>query len=884
MFGALKRGRSDGDLEEELRLHLELAADEARKNGEVRAARIRAGGASQAMDALRDQRGLPWFDALVSDVVFGWRQLRRHRGASLAAVLSLGLAIGATTAAFRLVDSVLLRPLPVAEPDRLFFVARTLVNSENRPDYEDDFDYPTFRKYAAVLSGQAEAMVVGMTAPQQVTFAPSGEPERISRQYVSGNVFPIFGLQPALGRLIAPSDDVTPGAHPVAVISYDYWTRRFARSPDVLGRSFTAGPQRYEIVGVSPKSFTGTEPGRIADVFIPSQMNVQALNSPGWSWFRMWVRPGPGVTAGQIGQMLQTTFRDEHREHLKRFPADTPKQRIEAFLKEDITLFPAASGASGTQKTFRRPLLILGALVALVLLVACTNVANLLTAQAMTRAREMALRVSLGAERWRLIRLVLVESALLAICAAAVGALIAWWSPPFVVSMLTTIDNPVRMNFDVDWRTLAFLAALTLAVTGLFGLVPALRASSVAPVGALKGGEDPHAHRRVTKVLVGAQMALCVFVLFVAGLFAATLERLTSYPLGYSHQRVVVVATETRGKTTPLEAWIQVADQLRAAPGVESVAFAGWPLMSGNGWTISARIPGGSVEPRPSQVLDVSPGFLETMKIDLIAGRDFRPGDAQPRVDDKEQPRPGVAIVNETFAKTYFNGENPVGRWVSIRTAKDVEVRLDIIGWARDATYRSIREPRRPGIYLPIENRNNAVFLVRTAGDPLALVSTLRAEVSRANPDFRVRMTGMQSQLVQQQMVRERLLATLSGFFAAVTLLLAAIGLYGVLNAGVIQYRREIGIRMALGARAGHVVRGVAAGIFVMVALGSAIGLAGGLAFGRLIEGLLFQIKASDPTSIVVPLLMLAAAAGLATLAPAIRAVRIDPAQTLRSE
>ena len=281
--------------------------------------------------------------------------------------------------------------------------------------------------------------------------------------------------------------------------------------------------------------------------------------------------------------------------------------------------------------------------------------------------------------------------------------------------MLATIDNPVRMNFDVDWRALAFLATLTLIVTALFGLVPAFRASAVAPLGALKGGEDSHSHRRLTKALVGAQMAFCVFVLFVAGLFAATLDRLSSYPLGYSPQRVVVLAAETRSKTTPAETWAQVADRLRGTPGVESVAFAGWPLMSGNGWSMTARVPGGAVEPRSSQVLDVSPGFLETMKIELIAGRDFRPGDTQPRVDDKGQPVPGVAIVNETFARAYFNAENPVGRWVSIRTA-DVDVRLDIIGWARDATYRSIREPRRPGIYLPIENRSNGAFMVQDRG------------------------------------------------------------------------------------------------------------------------------------------------------------------------
>src|SRR3954468_4968438 len=433
-IGAFYERRSDDDLEQELASHVALAQEAAERRGEStsgaqRAVRVRSGGTTQAMEALRDQRALPWIHALSSDIVFGWRQLNKHRSASGAAILSLGLAIGATTAGFRLVDAVLLRPLPVRDPGSLSYVAFTIHDSQNRPDELDDFDYPTFQKYAEVIGPRADVMIVGFSAPQENVLV-SGEPETVFRQYLSGNVFPSFGLQPAAGRLLLPSDDDAPGAHAVAVLSYDYWTRRFARAPGAIGQGIRIGRQAFEIVGVAPKGFFGTEPGRTTDLFLPATMNVQALKSPGWSWFRLWVRPKPCVAAAEIQQLLHTAFTDRHRDEVRSFPPDTPSQRIESHLNERIFLVSAGSGASGVQRNFRRPLWILAGLVVLVLLIACTNVANLLLAQALSRGREMALRVSIGAERWRLVRLVLVESALLAIAATAGGTLFGGGGAP----------------------------------------------------------------------------------------------------------------------------------------------------------------------------------------------------------------------------------------------------------------------------------------------------------------------------------------------------------------------------------------------------------------------------------------------------------------------
>ncbi|HEV3199378.1 MAG TPA: ABC transporter permease [Bryobacteraceae bacterium] len=877
-----RQGRLNDELEEELASHVEEAMERGRSAAEVRQA---FGTALYYREQSRDIKLLPWLDALVSDIVFGWRQLNKHRAISAAAIISLALAVGATTASYRLVDAVLLRPLPIAHPERVSFLAYTFIDHDGRPDYHDDFDYPTFRQYRETVADRADLMVVGHPTRQDATLGTAEGPEPFFRQYVSGNVFGVFGLQPAIGRLLTPNDDVTPGGHPVAVLSHDYWTRRFGRDPKIVGQSFRYNNARYEIVGVAPKGFTGTEPGFITDVFIPAMMNAQAINSHGWMWFRIWARPKAGVAPEQIRQPLQAVFTNANRENVKNFRSDTPKSEIDQYLSESILLFPAGSGASGMQKNYRRPLLILACLVALVLVVACANVGNLLAAQAMARAREMALRISIGAGRWRLIQLVLVESALLAVLASAAGALFSWWSAPFVVSMLAPPEDPVRLILGADWRALAFGVALTVLVALGFGLAPALRASSVKPASALKGGDDSLSRRGVMHPLIAVQMALCVLVLFVAGLFVTTFQRLSNHPLGFSHERVLAMETFSSGKKQPPEIWMQVAERLRQTPGVESIALSGWTLLTGNNWTSTVRVPNRAAEPRSPYFLEVSPGFFETMGIGLVDGRDFRPGDASPAVIfGQEQPVAGVGIVNEAFARTYFDGQNPVGRSAQVSQGKYPAVQMQVVGYVRDAAYSLVREPVRPTVYVPIQEKDGATFVIRTAGDPRALAPELRRAPQESRPDFRVRNIDFQSALVRRQMIRERLLATLSFFFGVVALVLAVIGLYGVLNYSVIQQRREIGIRMALGARSGHVVGRVTTGMLAMVSLGSAIGLAGGLASGRFVEALLFEVKATDLGIVVVPLLTLLGAAVLAAVPPVIRAVRIDPAQTLRSE
>ena len=886
LAGAVRRSRSDADLEEELRLHLALAADDEQKRGHRpfeagRAARVRAGGVTQAMEMLRNQRSLPAVDALVADLVFGWRQIVRHRTASLSAILSLGLALGATMAAFRLVDAVLLRPLPVADPSRLFVITKTFRDADDRPDDRDDFDYPTYRKYVAATGDQADLMVMGSAARQAVLIGPE-EPETAVRQFVSGNVFATLGLRPALGRLLGGTDDVVPNGHPVAVISHDFWQRRFGGDPAVIGRTFRIGRRVIEIVGVAPKGFTGSEPGAVTDFFLPSMMNPEALDHVGWSWFRIWIRPKPGVEPERVQALLRVRFDADQRARVAALAPDTPQSRIDAYFREQVVLRPASAGASALQKSFARPLWILAALAAVLLLIACANVANLLLARAMTRRTEMALRMSIGAARGRLIQMMLMESALLAILACGVGALFAAWAAPFVVSMLTPAERPVRLILDFDWRALALGSTLTFMVTMLFGIAPALRASAITPIEALKQTRGPRRQRRLTEGLVAAQMALCVFLLFGASLFVGTFERLQNTPLGFAPGNLLHLEAESRGsQTLPTEVWAQLAAALRDVPRVESAAVAGWAPLTGNRWRGAITVAGRAPQPSSPNWVSVSAGYFETMRTRVIEGREFRAGDVTPGRDESGRPVPGVAIVNETFARVYFDGRSPVGQRVIVN---DSSAPMEIVGMTADAVYFSVREAPHPGVFVPLEPRYGATLLVRTTDAAADLRLLLRREISRIRPDIEVRDVTPVDSFVTQQMTRERLLAALSTFFAVLALLLAMMGMYGVLNYAVTRERREIGLRMALGARPEHVLTLITTRLLGVVCAGALTGVAAGLMFGRAVRTLLFQMEPTDPAALMAPMLALAVAAMLAVLPPAIRAVRIDPAQSIRAE
>ena len=859
--------RGDGlsrEIDEEIQGHIEEAIEQGRDPAEARKA---FGPALRTREECRDFRLLAFLDSLRADTVFGWRQLMKRKVTSAAAVLSLALAIGACTAAFRLIDAILLRPLPVAAPERLYTVARQGVDVDGQVRTADMWAYPDFRLMRAAVKSQAELIAVSYAQPMDVTYQSDAEMEKACVQYVSGWMFDSFGLRPALGRLFTENDDLKPRAHPYAVLSYDYWTRRFARDPKAVGRTFRLDDGLFEIAGVGPEPFTGTEPGTVTDIFLPTMMHPAVVHDD-WTWHRTLARIKPGVALEPVRARLQATSRAFEEERAKGFKGMS-RESIERFLDLKTVLEPAAAGASGLRDDYRMALAAMGVLVALVLLIACANVANLMAAQAAARAREMALRVSIGAGRARLVQLVLVESAWLALLSAALGAWLAWWSAPFVVSRINPPDNPVRLNLPADWRVLAFAVALTLAVTLLFGLAPALRASKVNPANALRGGaSSPHARRRLMHALIAVQVAFCFLVLFVAGLFAATFDRLSHRPMGFSADRILTLDARAPQAQSNVF-WEQAADRLRAAPGVETVALADWPLLTGMSWNGFVSVNGAPPGPILADFMKVSPGWFDTMKIALLAGRDFRPTDATP----------GAAIVNETFARQFFHGENPIGKSI----AKN-ELLFQVVGVAHDSPYRSVREPVTPVVYVPFlspQPRQSATFVVRTAAsNPLALASILRHEVTRA----RVGNLRTQRELVQAQTVRERLLAMLALFFAAVALVLAGIGLYGVLDYSVLQRRREIGIRMAIGAQAGDIARRVIADVFRMVLAGALVGLVLGMLSVRYIATLLYQVKPTDPAMLAIPSAIVLAAALVAALPAVFHAVRIDPVAMLRAD
>ena len=866
--------RLNREIDEELESHIASAIEEGRDPIEARRA---LGPALLYREASRDNQIVAWLDSLRADTVFGWRQLKKNPVTSMAAVLSLALAIGACTSAFRLIDALLLRPLPIVEPDRLYAFLRRSPGADGVLRTFDGAAYPMFRQMRAAAKGQAEVIAISYAERVDLTFGSDPEMEKAYWQYVSGWMFHSFGIRPALGRVLAESDDVTPKGHPVAVLSHDYWTRRFGRDPNVIGRTFRMGTDLYEIAGVSEEGFTGTEPGTLVDVFVPTMMNASVTRADA-TWLRPLIRIEPGTRPQALREQLQAVAMGFEQERAKSFK-DIPKEYLARFLSQTVLLEPAPSGVSGLQTKNRIALKALAVLVGLVLLIACANLANLMTARAAARAREMAMRVSIGAGRGRVLQLVLIESAWIAFLAALTGAVFTWWATPFIVSRMNPPDNPVRLLLPADLRVLGFSVLLALTVTLLFGLAPALRASQVRPAVVLKGGGDPHAKRRLMRGLIAVQVAFCCIVLLIGGLFLATYQQLAHQPTGFSADRLLVLSTVTAKPQLPVY-WSQVAAHLRTLPGIESVTLADRPLLSGgasNGFiSIDGRPPGNVL----AFFRAISPAWLDAMKIPLLDGRDFAEKDIFP----------GAAIVNETFAKTYFSGENPVGRTFSRGTNE----RHLIIGLVRDTRYRNMRDPILPAAFFPFpatdaqghsQPRSEAVLTIRTeAKNPLAMASLLRHEVTRAHSAFRVSSIRSQQEINDAHTVSERLLAMLALFFAAVALLLAGVGLYGVLDYSVLQRRREIGIRMALGARAASVARQVTLDSFVAVLVGAAAGLGCGMAAERYIATLLYRVRATDPTMLALPLALLLFAAVLAVTPPALRAARTDPARTLRAD
>jgi predicted permease len=822
---AVRGERLNREIEEELQSHIEEAIASGRDADEARRVFGSIGSILRQREASHSIRVAEWLESLIADVRFGWRQLCRNKITSVAAVLSLALGIGSCVAAFRLIDALLWRPLPISNANRLYVLSRQMTGLYGKPAEDGHWSTPDFKLMRDAvrtdLKDQADLIAISDADRTDMTWATDDDMEKAHVVYVSGNMFSLFGLEPALGRLLAPTDDRGPGLAPYAVLSWDYWNHRLGRDPRVLGRALHIGDQTFEIIGVGPRDFTGTEKGTVTDIFLPLSMNRFASQDD-ITWHRVFLMLNPGLNSANalepLRQHLSTISRAFQAQCAECLRGMT-KNEIDRYLNQHLVFNPAGAGISDFQNDYRRLLSILGLLAALVLLIACVNVANMMTAQAAARSQEMALRISIGAGRRRLVQLILCESALLAVFASALGAFFAAWSAPFVLSLVNPPDNPARLALPADWRVLLFGFALILLVVLLLGLLPALRASAVRPVVALKGGEDPHAPRRLMRGAIALQISFCVLVLFLSSLFVASFQRLENRPLGFSTDRLLLLET-VAGKGQLPVVWNQTAEALRAVPGVDSVAISGWPLLGRIKINSDISINGAPPSPTPAFFLNVSPSWLSTMKIPITAGRDFRPQDVSP----------GAAIVNETFVKTFFPGlgpdQDPIGRTFSRGANRPLN---KIVGVTPDIPDHDLREPNRAVFYVPFAGIDDksaptvegfATFVVHVnSQNPLSLANSLRQLIAQRHNGLRVSNNTTQLDLVRDQTIRERLIAMLAAFFAAVALLLAGIGLYAVLNYSVLQRRREIGIRMAIGSTRAGIVRLVTVDVFMMIAL-----------------------------------------------------------------
>jgi putative ABC transport system permease protein len=884
VVSVIRSNRLNRDLDDEIRFHLDERIDEHTRAGlsvEEASARARRefGSAALVRDESRDIKLFPRLESILHDVSFATRLWRRNKLVTAAALVSLSLAVGACTAAFSLIDALILRMLPVDEPQSLIYLAlRAPADTRDA----NAFSYPLFREMRAASRPQLRLFALGEQGKRDAVFDDSGDAEKVYGQWVSGDAFAILGVKPALGRVLTSTDDLNPGQHPVAVLSYDFWTRRFGRNPDVLGRWVTIREKPLQIVGVAANGFTGLEPGVMTDLWVPAMMwDERAISEPGSRWLRIWGRIQPGVADEEARTVLQSVFASFAREQAAR-QFEESRDRLDQLLNTRVHLRSAATGRSGLRENFARALWILGAIAALVLLIASMNVASLLVARATARQREMALRASIGAGRGRLIQQALIESGLLALASCVLGAILSIVATPRLVSLISTSAATVRLDVQPDWRVVVFLGGMGILVTFLFGLAPALHASAAAPADALRSGGGRHATRVGRfQPLVTAQIAFSFVVLFVGGLCLASFVKLVRTDLGFDASNLTLVNVTTsptgRDQRQALTPWISLLQRLEQTPGIDSASFSRWGLFEGTGRNKSVRIPGRPVDAYTPWYLQVSPGFLRTMQIPLVAGRDFE-------WRDLGLGAPTAVIVNESFVARYFPGESPMGKRFFRIDGGATLVPQEVIGVVKDAKYTSVREAAPPTVYEPYLPENAAVIQVRTRLELGALVTTLRAEVPRAHAAFRLGDITPQSTLVDNYLVRDRALAVLSAFFSLVASVLVIVGVYGLLSYTVLQRTREIGIRLALGAQSTQIVALILWGIGGMTILGLVIGGIGAALTGQFMTTLLFDVTPSDMWSIAAPLLCLLVACALAAVIPARRATRIAPTTALTIE
>jgi predicted permease len=877
LWGTIRRRRSDADLDEELRAHLELAAEDARSRGltpaaAVRDKRLAAGSTASAIESMRDQRGLPWLEDLARDLKHSLRLLRRSPGFTAAAALSLALGIGATTAIFSLIDAVMLRQMPVREPGRLVQIVR------HRPPYgRVSLSYPQYVAFRDNVPSFESVLAYSRLTGR--TIQVNGRHETVDLELVSDNYFAVLGVDAAIGRVFSRSA----AQSPEAVISDRLWRRHFSADPLAIGRTIQVNATIFTIVGITPPRFTGPTVGQIADVTVPIALDgaVRGTGSwqsnPAYAWLSVMGRLRANRSIAHAQSEASTVIAQTNDAEAA---AEREPER-KGIRGQTVTLQPAGNGFDDLRRRFSEPLIVLMGAVSLLLLITCVNLANLLLARASTRESEMALRCALGASRPRLVRQLVTEGLLLAIIGGAIGVALAYGLANALIGMMSNGGTRLAVDVEPDVRMLGFAAAVAILCCLLFSLAPALKSTARA--------SDASAQTRITARsrfgagLIAVQVAISIVLVIGAGLFARTLRHFHTLDAGFGRTGVYVFAVNAArsGYSGDRLAAVErrIAEDIAALPGIASVSHAMIQVLSGGGWDGNVSVVGQSYasgrDPRV-HLNAVGPSYFATIGTPLITGREFTESD-----NASSSP---VAIVNESFAKSYFGTGSPIGS--SLVLDGPQPQRAEIVGVVRDMKYMSLRQPMPRTVFLP--QRQMAAsspapeYVVRTHRGVANPVSAIEAVLERIDPSLRADNARSMTEHISRTLLEERLLATLTTCLGALGLALVAVGVYGVVAFQANRRTKEMGIRLALGARPRQVVQLVVREMLVPVVAGVVAGLTAAFQITGFAEKMLYGVTPTDPATLVGSCLMLIGLTITAAWLPGRRAARLNPATTLR--
>jgi predicted permease len=894
------RHEIDSDLDDEIQSTLALLTHQKIAQGMTpdearRAAKIELGGTEQLKEQVRAIRTGAWLDSLLQDIRFALRMLRKNPGFTTVAVLTLALGIGANTAIFTVINALMLRMLPVPEPQQLVVIGDPIhIHSwSSGTPRADIFSYPLYsqvRDYNTVFSS-----VLASSHIDSLQIRIDGGAEKVTGRLVTGNYFQTLRVEPLFGSMFTGQEDRAPGSDPFVVISYGYWRDRFAGNPSVIGRTVQLNNYPFTVIGVAPPGFSGEVVDDRPELWVPVMMEPQLLpgrdflETPDISTLLLMGRLRPGVTVPQARENVDAVVKEALTETLSaRLTADD-RGAMRA-MKFNVEVSAGGRGLSRLREEFSTPLLLLMGLVGVVLLVACVNVANLMLARSSTRRREFAVRLALGAGPGRILRQVLTEAMLLATLGGVLALLMARWGSAALVGMASR-NSTAALGLDIDWRVLAFTAAVCLVGGLLFGFAPAIQFLKPGLDHDLKEGNRRASAGlgRTGRILVSSQIALGVLVLMAAGLLVRSLQKLQDVDLGYSRDHLVLAKVDlvTSGYKGPeiLNETRALLDGLATIPGVRSVTASSNGLFSGDESSDDVRIEG--FNPASKADLhtgddEVGPNYFSTVGVSIVMGREINQQDFQTGAR--------VAVVNESFAKFYFGDRNPLAQEVYIADSDHPgQPPYEIIGVAGDVHDHGVRAAVRRRFYAPLssagfDDDGAPNIEMRALGNPRALISSVRTKIQALAPEAIIDSVETGGNLVTDSLASQVLVAKLSALFGALVLALLCVGLYGTLSYRVAERTREIGIRMALGAKRQDVVWMVVREVCLMLVVGTMAGIAGGIAATRLFQSVLYGVGTADPVSIAAAISVLLATSLTAAIVPARRATRVDPMVALRHE